>query len=617
MWGFLVEVKCKIYLLIKSQCTVIHNYNSRKKGVDKIFKFDPKNPPPKRKKFVYLISTNLLTFKNVLDQISAYYGQSSSEIPDYGTKQYHVIVFPKLMTTFEELLEEEGLFGIVELYKFNWDFILLDNGVMSLEIPNIYEETFVKNDTSLLSSIAHSFRLFNMVMKRPNFVFTFGENSENILNMVHRMENFQKKSEKDESKDTPDFNGLIIIDRSKDYASCLLTPVVYSGLLLEIYKYNSGTLQIEPETKIQSGKLKFIQKESEGTSDKKVESGHLRMNGGHDQIYSENRYRHFSEVISLLTIQTKNLGIEGKMYSKDMKLSEMKDYVANKLPKVAAQKKELFKHLILCEKIMNEIGGNFEKHQTVEENILTNNNRKQIMAYIDELLSTDAHKFNSLRLICLYHITIGLTNDEASKFMTNYLNAFGYQYLSIFMNLFTAKLFPDTLNLASKPKKLSSISLPILKSQFQIEANKLKLLPTDVPENVRSEASKVCPSFVFNGNYIPLIAQLANIIFTVNNFDDLNMKLGHLEQLKMTGKVFDNMPPKTIRELSISNFKKDVNFMMPLKPRTLFIFVVGGLSYAEIAACNLIERMTSSKIVVASNAIISGSDFIENIVKSC
>ncbi|XP_055637555.1 vacuolar protein sorting-associated protein 33B [Toxorhynchites rutilus septentrionalis] len=596
----------------------------RKKGIDKIYKFDSKSAPPKRKQFIYFITSDLLTFKIALDQISGYQSQTSAGLAmtetDRASKQYHIIIFPMVLASFEQLLEEEGLYGEVELYSFQWDFIALDQGLLSLELSNVFADVFVRQDTSLLGSIAQSLRIFNMVMGKPNLIFSFGGNSEKVLQMIQKVE-ADRKVKSGEDKDVPDFGTLLIVDRDRDYPSCLLTSVVYSGLLLEIHKFNSGSLTIDSTTnKIKQGKVAILQIEDEKKA--KQETTNLKMNGLQDLVYQENRYRHFSEVIGTLSAQAKALGLEGKMYSKDMKLSEMKDYVTNKLPKVAAQKKELFKHLLLCETIVEEVGTNFEKLQLIEESILTNTNRKQIMAYIEELLAADAHKYNTLRLICLYHVTIGLSSEDMTKLMTSYLNAYGYRHLTVFNNLCQAKLFPDTTNL-TKAKILSQISIPILKSQFQIEANKLKLLPTEINESNQSTVSsgnsaastssgkKQCPSYVFNGNYIPLCAQLCQLIANVSSFDDLNNRFGHLERLKLAGRNFGS---KTIRELSITNAKNDVNRLLPLKVKTLFVFVIGGVSYAEVAACQLVEQLTGAKIVLASDSVVSGCDMIEAVV---
>ncbi|KXJ72951.1 hypothetical protein RP20_CCG016860 [Aedes albopictus] len=612
--------------LIKPLENVVGASWLRKNGIDKIYKFDPKNAPPKRKQFLYFLTSNLLTFKSALDQISSYQSQTSSSMlaaeSERNSRQYHVMVFPQVLASFEHLLEEEGLYGYVDLYSFQWDFIALDQGLLSLEIPNVFSDVFVRRDGSLLGSIAQSLRIFNMVMGRPNLLFTFGENAENVLGMMQKIE-AGRKVKSGETKDDSDFSAMLIVDRDRDYPSCLLTPVIYSGLLLEIHKHNSGSLTIESTgNKIQNGKLEILQSEKESKL-KQQGTTNLKMNGAQDVIYQDNRYRHFSEVIGLLSSQAKALGLEGKAYSKDMKLSEMKDYVTNKLPKVAAQKKELFKHLLLCETIMEEIGANFEKLQLIEESILTNTNRKQIMTYIDELLAADAHKYNTLRLICLYHVTIGLTSEDMTKLMTAYLNAFGYHHLTVFNNLFQAKLFPDTTNL-TKAKILSQISIPILKTPFQIEANKLKQLPTDTndssqptvsptnPTTPSGSAKKQCPSYVFNGNYIPLIAQLSQMILNATSFEDMNNRFGHLERLKLCGKGFG---PKTIRELSITSAKADVNRLLPLKVKTIVVFVIGGVTYAEVAACQLVEKLTGGRVVLASDGMMSGCDLLESVVE--
>uniref|UniRef100_A0A182VVQ8 Vacuolar protein sorting-associated protein 33A n=1 Tax=Anopheles minimus TaxID=112268 RepID=A0A182VVQ8_9DIPT len=626
----------------------------RKKGIDKIFKFDPKNPPPKRMQFVYLITSSLLTFKSVLDQISGYQSQTSSLMePDIRNKQYHVVVLPSVLASFEHLLEEEGLHGIVELYNFHWDFLQLDESILSLELPNVFADVYVRKDTTPLGSIAQSIRIFNLVMGKPHLVFSLGENAEKILQMVLRMESKQRsnamaspvtgndnnKADQNSAKD-PEYAAMLIMDRDRDYPACLLTPVVYCGLLLEIQTLNSGSLIIDDDAnKIKTGKLAFLQQPDLTPSPSKQESSSLRMSGTQDMIYLEHRYRHFSEVIGLLSSQAKALGLEGKAYSREMKLHEMKDYVTNKLPKVAAVKKELFKHLRLCETIVEEIGANFEKHQMIEESILTNTNRKQIMNYILELLSSDAHKYNTLRLICLYHVTIGLTGEDMTKLMSTYINAFGYRHLALFYNLFQARLFPDTTNI-SKTKMLSQISIPTLKTPFQIEANKLKQLPTDSNESVSTSGSdrdaglstvtpsginmaKACPSYVFNGNYIPLVTQLTHMIFAASSFDNLNTRLGHLERLKVSGRVLqgdcqgsvDTFPtPRTIKELSASCHKAALNQLFPLREKTMFIFIVGGITYAEIAACHLLERNIGAKIVLSSDRIIAGRDLIESIV---
>lgn len=616
----------------------VHNFRS--KGVDKIYKFDVRVTPIKtQKQFVYFISADLVVFKNVLNQISSL--QYSNATEDLGFKEFHCIVVPNVFYTFKQLLEEEGLHDVVSLYRFSWDFIALDKNVLSLEIPQIYKDLFVKNDTKLLASIASSLRIFNMVHKRPNFIMTYGDYSEKILSMIDRMENFKRTTFKDESADFPDFSAMLIMDRNKDYPSCLMTPVVYSGLLLELFDFKSGFLTVSPDTnKIKSGKHDFLEVPSKNQPETtKKETISLRMGGHHDDIYDNNKYRHFADVVNLLSVQSKALGIEGSKYSRTMNLNEMKQYVEENLPKVAAQKKSLYKHLILCESVVQYLGGNFEKLQTIEEYMLTNSNKKQVMSYLEEQISTEPHKYTILRLYCLYHITNGLQPEECTKFITNYCNTFGHNFLHIFQSLFTAKLFPDTLSMNKQKISLNTLTSPLPKrTPFQIEMNKLKLIPSDPtafsqntdedqqsiyasstslasssasPSKPKKDATS--PSYVFNGNFIPMVAQIANFLLKTENVVDINSKFSQLD-MKVSGRLLPG-PPKSVKDFVADVKKGEINFnkIFPLAPRTLFIFVVGGITYAEIAACNLVEALTGSKIVLASNQIICGEDLIKSV----
>lgn len=580
------------------------------KGINKIYKFDVKNLPQRRSTLVYFIGTSIGLYREVLNQIHSINSRFDLKTEHaLDLKLFHIIVFPTLLHTFEVLLEEEGLFGFVEIHRFNWDFLTLDTGVLSLEIPQIFKEVFIRDDRSLLSSIAQSLRTLNMVTKKPPMLITYGENAGILADMIDRMDGPRKPNQ---SPETSDFRTMLIVDRNKDYPSTLLTPCIYSGLLLELFPSHSGILQIdESENRIKSEKLQFLKiKTKKETTKTKDSITNLRLNESLDRIFQENRYKHFSDVINTLSSQAKSLGMEGASI-KEMQINEMHEYVTNKLPKVASHKKELFKHLVVCENIVNELGGNFEQLQNLEESMLYNRNRKQTFQKIQEMLSTDGHRLNTLRHMCLLYLTCTVSADEITNFMNNYLNAFGFQCLPVFSHLASAKLFPS-LPTMSKTKILTNISLPKWQNQFQVEANKFKLLPTaeDIERPTIKGQIPTCPSYVFNGSYIPLIAQLANALHGAAKFEDILDKIGHSDQVVMHRYL--NCTKMNVKELGASIKRGEIEDVFISRSKTLFIFVVGGVTYAEIAACHLIERLTNSKIVIASNCILSGGDMIES-----
>jgi len=327
------------------------------------------------------------------------------------------------------------------------------------------------------------------------------------------------------------------------------------------------------------------------------------MCGTSDELYTENKYKHFTEVVNLIKAESKNLEQEKRKYSRDMNLEQMKDFVEQNLPKVAAQKKILYKHLIICEKIVQEMSLNFEKLQNVEEMILRNENRKQIISFIEENMSTNAHRLNVLRLMALIHIFNGFSGDEMNRLIHNYLNAFGHKNLYIFHNLFNAKLLPDILR--PGPKNLISLASNLTKkTQFMTDAFKFKLIPTnesEILDKKKSTTLKTCPSYVFNNNYIPFIAQLAKILLQAQNFQDVSTKFGNFDiKLLCNGEV----EMKNLKD--VQNVK-----IFQLKPKSIFIFIIGGITYAEVAACKIIESITGSTIVLASDEVTNGMNLIK------
>lgn len=383
--------------------------------------------------------------------------------------------------------------------------------------------------------------------------------------------------------------------------------MTYSGLMVELFETKAGVLTIDPESnKVASGKLKTlsVDKKENTVDEKEVKT--LRLCGMSDEIYTYNKYRHFSEVVNLIKSESKNLEDEHKKYSRTMNIEQMKDFVEKNLGKVTNQKKILFKHLLICEKIVEEMSGNFERQQNIEETILRNGNRKQILTFIDEQLNTNAHRWNVLRLMCLLHICVGgLTADEVNKFIGSYLNTFGHSHLHVFQNLSKANLFPDISRTVSK--NLIGIAQSTLprKTQFQNEASKLKLIPNEEPTSSEGKQS-VCPSYVFNGSYIPFIAQFANVLLKTESSAEFVAKFGHLESIKVTGSsIGDDL--ESFKDFATQNANK----IFPIKPRTLFIYIVGGVTFAEVAACNMIEQLTGSKIVLASDRVTSGIDVIK------
>jgi len=171
----------------------------------------------------------------------------------------------------------------------------------------------------------------------------------------------------------------VLVDRDLDLASVLLTPATYTALLDEVVGLSCGVLEL-PE-------------------------GGSRYLSYDDQVYSQIKNRHFSDVFSFLSSKAKQLNAERERCQK-MEMKEMREFVTNQLKGVTALKRSVATHIGCCEAIITALGSRFEGLLTVEQSMLKGINRRESTAYIKECLATGSgSRAATLRLMCLHSLT--------------------------------------------------------------------------------------------------------------------------------------------------------------------------------------------------------------------
>ncbi|XP_050454305.1 vacuolar protein sorting-associated protein 33B isoform X2 [Cataglyphis hispanica] len=349
-----------------------------------------------------------------------------------------------------------------------------------------------------------------------------------------------------------EIGALIVMDRDFDLATTLLTPVTYSGLLNEVVEVNVGTAVL--------GKSQ------------------VKLDPDKDQIFGEVRDTPCSEVFPIIHGKAKSLKSEQEAIQ-TMKLAEMERYVSTRLQKTKNMTQQLAFHISACQTIADTLGSEFQALQMIEKLMLDCKNRKECFSYIER--NIDEHALRCLRLLCLLSITTdGVTQSELQNIQKLHLHTHGYQHIPLFYKLHTVGLLKyRTENILHK--------LPNRNSEWSSNAQRLKMLPNYSKRS--DQNSRTCPSYVFNNAYIPAIAQILNIVSNQEkdprSFEDLL----NLSSCAVNGQ------------------------RGTLSPKMVVICVVGGITCAEIAACRLIEKSTGIRLILASDAILTGNKLIQRI----
>ncbi|KAJ8918020.1 hypothetical protein NQ315_011473 [Exocentrus adspersus] len=536
-------------------------------GVDKIFKLEATTPNFATNAVFYMIYSEIKTFKRVIDQI-----RSQVDIENPTKNKFHVIVVPRAICIFEEELEQLGLlYTVINLHSFQWMPVHLDVGVLSLELPDVFGSLYIHQNATNLPTLSKILWQLCFVVGKSKFILALGQYSVAILQQYEQLCDDRGETDKIDC----DFGAVIVIDRNVDYTSALLTPGTYSALLNEVYTCRAGICENKEEI------TETLDEKCNPVTSKRVVS--FSLDSVQDSVYADIKNRYFTEVTSVLSHLTKQLKSE-TVSSKEMALDEIKHYVQTKLQATKTRKKFITNHLLAAESIINILGHRYENQKHVEMNIMKDTDKTGSLSFLDELLVTENNEYVTLRLFCLLAITQKLSESEVKNFWHKYLQQFGFEKGFGFFNLVKAGIITEpvqgsgTLNLQNK------IKLPkFTSSDFYVNTKNLKQVPAD-PDKVNLKYP-TCASYVYGGAYIPLITQVAGMILNSIPVEDIRSKL------------------EPLGALSVRNDKG-----YPLQTRSVLIYVVGGVTYAEIAACNLLETLTGARICILSDQVVTGND---------
>lgn len=540
----------------------------REQGVDKMFKLASVAPPWKNYIRLYFIPSIYAVAENVARQLKRHGVEK--------TVSYHIIVVPKVLTVIHSLFESLGVLDFVTLHSYSWDFIPLDSNLLSLELHHLFKASFLKEENSLLTSVAKALMSFECLLGKFSCVMTLGEKSQRVHNLLNTWKNEIQPTFPVETE----FTHLIMLDRNIDFVSLLLTQLTYEGVLDENLKMKSG----------------FVYLDANGAEG----SQRLMLNSASDEIYGEIKGKHISAVFQHLSKKAKELQQKRDIKNTDS-IEEMKNFVSHDLKRIQSQQKSLALHISACEIVMKRQAGILEELLELQEDAMSGTKMKEYLAFLEDSIARQFNLATILRLCCLHSIMEdGLPEKEYHLLQRQLLQAYGYRHLTTLhylqrLGLFNQRdskmislepLLPDRLARVAHAASFRSERMP-----FRKICQRLNLLPLDESSQPNPCAkSGQHPSYVFGGVYTPLVYHFVERCLKEKepSLDDYvrcfgnNLRIGDCShpQWGARGKIL--------------------------------VCFIGGVTLAEVASLDLLSRQLGRQIVVATTSTISGSDFMES-----
>eukprot|EP00842_Homolaphlyctis_polyrhiza_P002472 jgi/Hompol1/3225/HPOL_006412-RA len=159
---------------------------------------------------------------------------------------FTIYFVPRRTFVCDRILEEEGVFGDITLGEYHLDIVPLEEDLLSLEL-DAFRPLFLDRDTTVIHSVAHALLKLQVLYGFAPRVLGIGGMSKILSDLMIKMRRDYSIGDQAGSSFTsrePDFDSILIIDRSVDLISPLRTQLTYEGLIDELFGIKSTFVEV-------------------------------------------------------------------------------------------------------------------------------------------------------------------------------------------------------------------------------------------------------------------------------------------------------------------------------------------------------------------------------------
>lgn len=520
-----------------------------------------KTPTVRGDRAVYILNSYGDYAEEVVRHFCVYHEIFGSSIPIF-------LCIPESTILFEQIVEQD--YGFKEKFpqmlieSLDIDLGFIDSSFFSMNLPDSFRRIFCDGELSSLRWISRFLCKAQVTWLGPFLeIVCVGSKAKRVGDALDNMNT--RGSDSATSLIQPAYK-LLIIDRNVDLITPLLTQLTYEGLLDELYGFNCC-----------QAKLPFsFEDPSEG------ETNYLC--GINDKLFKKMRDKPFSCIGSFL--YEESLTVKQK-YDKRKELTqirEIREFVEN-LSELQETHGLIGIHTAVAKNV-GKLSQNpmFRKRTVIEQYILQQTNERYVVEYIQDLINQKSDFILVLRLLCLYSTTNGgIKSREYDSFKERMMLSFGVcETVAAFLSLSKCGLLSKW---KGKPKEL----LPLWQ--------KYELGYRGPESNHKKDADPI--SQLYDG-YIPPIVRLVEMFFTAGN--------GMANSFFFS--VLQDFSSVVYHKTSVVGGIAHENG----NPGRTAIFVIGGLTTAEIAGIRLLhKKYPNLPLLVFSTELLSGGRIMNSL----
>ena len=392
-------------------------------------------------------------------------------------KRFLVFFCPRYTVMCKEMLEEGKVLKSLEIHELPYELIPLEKDVLTLDDDSSFRDLILGYNYQPLTLVKHSLQRLEALYGKIPLKFAKGAWSCMILDAFQGKEKETKTAASEENQYS-EIDAVVLLDRTVDLFTPLVTQMTYEGIIDEFFGIKCGVIKVDEH---------IIDTETKGPAGKKT----LYLFSQEDIMFGESRDLHFNlmkEQFPKKFEEMKSLCEKKDAYKTVLEMTEyMKRLRSLKIP----QLKQFFN---INFNLAAHLDGLVDKHsfkQLAEMEpkiIMSDEFPKDVPGFLEMEIAKCEEKTRLLRLMCLLSLVgNGLPKDVYTTLTKEFVDAFGITEMLRLLNLERAGIL--------RKEKSGGIPWKNVRDSFKLIVENINLAkPNDI-------------AYVHNG-YAPLAVRM-------------------------------------------------------------------------------------------------------------
>ncbi|CAH8524983.1 unnamed protein product [Dicrocoelium dendriticum] len=376
--------------------------------------------PPECKSVVFILSSSL----QIVDYIHSFI-QRDSRINKKYSKEYHIIAVPSFSYACKSLLEEKGVSkSISSICEFPLTLLPLDHDVLSMEAPECFANFTLSQQQQIIYQFVQGLLRFQSIFGLFPKIRAKGYKAVEVARMLIRMRLEAEATVGGKPGATllnevvSQTELLVVIDRSVDCLTPLLSQLTYEGLISDKWGIRYGICRFPVDSHA---------------------SGHQPIRtvlNGRDELFAELRDQNFTAVGPILSKRSKEISALRAESKSAKEITELRR-VVDQLMEIRSTPVELETHTAIAEKIHKHVNTDeFMQGLATQQDFLSGIEADKAHPYIEDCILRVAPLEEVLRLICVQSFCNGgLKQRLLEYYKREILQVYGFEHVFTLDNL--------------------------------------------------------------------------------------------------------------------------------------------------------------------------------------